>query len=329
MKNSNLTKNRMRFRLTETKFNSAIGGICHLFSSAACFGAVVLICSSAPAQNLFMSDGYSGINRNLGNIYKIGPDGAPRLFASGLNGPLGLAFDNTGNLFVASFGGAISKFTPDGRQSNFAMGLNQPEGLAFDGAGNLFVTDGGSILEFAPNGARTIFASGFGRAAGLAFDGTGNLFVADQLSGNIDKFTPSGMRSTFASGLSSPFDLAFDTAGNLFVTDWGNGRRGHLYKFTPDGVQSTFAHLGAPEGLAFDSTGNLFVVDEDTAKIFMFTPEGVRSTFTEPVGLGMDEVAFLAFQPGLTSPPTVHGPRSPRHNHRKKKKHMIYGLSET
>ena len=48
-----------------------------------------------------MSDGYSGLARNLGHIYKITPDGVPSTFASGLNGPLGLAFDSAGNLFVA------------------------------------------------------------------------------------------------------------------------------------------------------------------------------------------------------------------------------------
>jgi hypothetical protein len=106
----------------------------------------------------------------------------------------------------------------------------------------------------------------------------------------------------------NPFDLAFDRAGNLFVTAWGSGSGGHIYKFTPAGVRSTFAELGAPEGLAFDSAGNLFVVDEDTGNIFKFTPNGVRSTFAAAVGLSLDEVAFLAFQPpnsGLVQPPNT------------------------
>ena len=127
----------MKNKLTETNFKSSAGGVGHLFNKLACLGAVILTCSSASAQNLFMSDGYSGINHDLGNIYKIGPDGVPRTFRSGLNGPLGLAFDRTGNLFVASFGGEILKYSPDGMHSIFASGLSDPEGLAFDGAGNL------------------------------------------------------------------------------------------------------------------------------------------------------------------------------------------------
>jgi hypothetical protein len=67
-------------------------------------------------------------------------------------------------------------------------------------------------------------------------------------------------------------------------------------------VRSTFAELGAPEGVAFDGTGNLFVVDEDTGNIFKFTPAGVRSTFAKSVGLALDEVAFLAFDPASAPP---------------------------
>jgi sugar lactone lactonase YvrE len=309
MEGQNKKAEPMKNKQAETKFKSTLCVARHLFSRVACLGALVLICSSAAAQNLFMSDGYSGIERDLGNIYKIAPDGGRSFFASELNGPLGLAFDSTGNLFVASFGGAILKFAPDRTQSTFAIGLNYPEGLTFDSAGNLFVTDGGKVYEFSPQGARTTFASGLGHGSGLAFDSAGNLFVVDTNTGNVYKYTPGGARSTFASGLSYPFDLAFDSAGSLFVTDWGSGSGGHISKFTPDGTRSTFAELGAPEGLAFDSAGNLFVVDADTEEIFKFTPAGVRSTFAKNVGLGLDLVAHLAFQPTQAlTPPIVATP---------------------
>src|SRR5882724_2823996 len=41
----------MKNKLTETKFKSALGLTCYLISRAVCFGAVMLICSSALAQN--------------------------------------------------------------------------------------------------------------------------------------------------------------------------------------------------------------------------------------------------------------------------------------
>jgi sugar lactone lactonase YvrE len=188
---------------TVTKFihltfalQSAPGMTGRIFRRVIALGAVIVSCSSASAQNLFMSDGYSGLAHNLGHIYKIGPNGAPSTFASGLNGPLGLAFDKTGNLFVASFGvgGEILKYSPGRVHSVFASGLSGPEGLAFDGAGNLFVTDSssGSIYKFTPSGVRATVASGLDGPSGLAFDSSGNLFVASR--GAILEFAPGGVR---------------------------------------------------------------------------------------------------------------------------------------
>jgi hypothetical protein len=61
----------------------------------------------------------------------------------------------------------ILEFAPDGTETTFATGLNVPRGLAFDNAGNLFVAEiiqsgPGDILKFPPNGTRTVFASGIG-----------------------------------------------------------------------------------------------------------------------------------------------------------------------
>ena len=148
----------MKNKQTETKFKSTLGMAGGLFSRLACLGGLILICSSASAQDLFVSDGYGGIEHNLGHIYKFPPNGVPSTFASGLNGPGVLAFDRVGNLFVG-LGGQILKFTPAGSRSIFASGLNGPGGLAFDGAGNLFVSDfGGNIYKFTPCGVRSTFA---------------------------------------------------------------------------------------------------------------------------------------------------------------------------
>jgi glucose/arabinose dehydrogenase len=56
------------------------------------------------------------------------------IFASGLNNPLGLAFDSAGDLFEADYGsGNIYEYTPGGAQTTFASGLSNPAGLAFEG----------------------------------------------------------------------------------------------------------------------------------------------------------------------------------------------------
>ena len=115
------------------------------------------------------------------------------------------------NLFVAdNVSQSIYEFTPGGVESNFASGLNAPIGLAFNSAGVLFVADGGpgSIYEFTPGGVRSTFASGLSNPQTLAFNSAGNLFEADFYTGTIYEFTPGGVRSTFASGLNEPTGLA-------------------------------------------------------------------------------------------------------------------------
>jgi hypothetical protein len=104
-------------------------------------------------------------------IYKFAPDGTRTIFVdpSGFppdQGPVGLAFDRFGNLFVST-GVAVLKFTPDGEGTPFATDLDFARGLAFDRSGNLFVAeviqDGpGDILKFTPDGVGTVFASGIG-----------------------------------------------------------------------------------------------------------------------------------------------------------------------
>ena len=192
-------------------------------------------------------------------------------------------------------------------RSTFASGLNTPTGLAFDKSGNLFVAadaESGVVYKFTPAGMRTAFASGLPYPDSLAFDRAGNLFVAATganivLNGtNIYKFTPTGVRTIFASGLTFPVALAFDSAGNLFVADGGTGYDiivgAAVYKFTPSGVRSTVASQNDqvpvfPNGLAIDGADNLFV--SNGGSILKFTPSGVRTTFAAR------SVTVMAFQP--------------------------------
>jgi sugar lactone lactonase YvrE len=220
----------------------------------------------------------------------------------------GLAFDESGNLFVAD-GHSIVKFTPEGTKSAFATGLKNSSSLAFDTKGNLFVSDIGSqsIYKFAPEGKKSTFVTGI-RARAMASDRSGNLFVGQgpsasqlddengHLAGLIFKFAPDGTKSTFASGFGNLMGLAFDAAGNLFVVDCavmaGGPRR--IFKFSPDGTRSTFANgLHNPCGLAIDASGNVYVAEvtapnTSSHAIIKFSPGGTKSAFTSVLGNNWD-----------------------------------------
>jgi hypothetical protein len=82
----------------------------------------------------------------------------------------------------------------EGTESVFATGLNNPRGLAFDASGNLFVAEfvapggnltPGDILEFTPGGTETVFASGIRKPTFLAFTARAATPVGSNVIANI------------------------------------------------------------------------------------------------------------------------------------------------
>jgi sugar lactone lactonase YvrE len=311
----------MKNKLTETKFKSAFGRSGWLFSMVASLGAVILICSSASAQNLFVS----GRDAGGGEIFKFTWDGKRGIVVSELYKPRDLAFDSARNLFFVDYeivgelraAAAIYKVTPNGTLTIFASGLSYASNLAVDKAGNLLVADydDGIIYKYKPNGSRGTFASGLYHPAGMAFDSAGNLFVADSsvgdniYQGSIYKYKPNGSRVTFAvlNPSDRPAGLAFNSLGNLFMADLS----GKIYKYNLNAVlgpqgRTTFGSVpNSAESLAFDSAGNLFVVDAGAVStsgaaipnaIYKFSQQGARSTFASKSALG-ETFSHVAFQP--------------------------------
>ena len=204
-----------------------------------------------------------------------------------LNNPTALAFDHSGNLFVADHAAqTIFKLTPDGTRSVFVTGvrLSEGNGLAFDAADNLFVLSpsgeyhvGGTILKFSPAGTRSTFSTGVGLPYSLAIDPSGNLFVSDWDTGSIYKLTPEGEKSTFATTEIAAKILACDQAGNLFA---GVPLKKSIFKYEPGGAKSDFATDIIVNTLAIDKAGNVYVGDTGST-IFKFTPGGAKSDFAE------------------------------------------------
>ncbi len=202
------------------------------------------------------------------------------------NGPVSVAVDGSGNVYVADSGNyTIRKITPGGAVSTLAGVVGQ-RGSA-DGTG--------SAARFAP-------------PYGLAVDGSGNLYVADGNNDAIRKVTPAGAVTTLAGSaesrgsadgagsearFSQPMGVAVDAAGNVYVAEEGNST---VRKVTPAGVVSTLAgtppqpgmldgvgpaaRFSEPRGVAVDGSGNTYVADTWTREIRKVTPQGSVTTLT-------------------------------------------------
>jgi sugar lactone lactonase YvrE len=188
--------------------------------------------------NLFVS------NFGSSTIVELNSAGSPTVFAtSSLNEPEGMGFWN-GFLYVANYGGNdIVKFNAAG-QATYIGSVQHPTGLAFDSSGNLYVASqtADSIYKFTLGGSESEFAgpsSGLNSPAQITFNG-GNLFVANYYSSDILEFNPGGAATVFAStggGYSNPLGLAFDGSNNLYVSCAGN----FIEQFSTNGNSSGFA----------------------------------------------------------------------------------------
>ena len=255
-------------------------------------------CSShlATAVDLYVS------NSGDGTISKIDPSGVATIFASGLSTPRGVAFDASGNLFVANAisSGIVSRIDTSGIVTTFATGLSNPNGLAFASNGDLYVANGSNntISKITSGGVVTTFATGLNGPRDLAFDSAGDLYVSQGGNSTIAKVDSAGTVSVFvSSGLSSPQGLAFGTDGYLYVA-----QSSKIEKVATNGTVIAFATgLGVPVGIAFGASGDLFAANNSGAlNILQITPGGSSSSFSS----GLNSPTYLAFAPVIVPEPS-------------------------
>ncbi len=149
-------------------------------------------------------------------------------------------------------------------------GLNQPVGLAIDPSGNAWVAGAGNVVKFSSSGAVLSGASGFtggglNQPAAIALDGQGNAWVTDWGSKSVIKLDQNGNILSGSSGFSTgaasmPFGVGIDVFGDAWV---GNNSDQTVTEFNVNGAVisgSGYAVTGlGPMVVAFDGTGNAWV----------------------------------------------------------------------
>jgi streptogramin lyase len=212
---------------------------------------------------------------------------------AGLNNPLGITIDSTGNLYVTDTGNnRIRKITSTGVVTTLSGGRSGTTGIFADGIGT---------------------NSGFNNPYGIAIDSIGNLYIGDYANNRIRKIVNSTLYAndtlytvtTFAgsgtgtfldatgtnAGFKAPRGVAVDLTGNMYIADTQNHC---IRKITSTGVVTTFAGSGtatfldgtgtsagfnAPANVAIDTLGNVYVADQTNNRIRKITSAGVVTTF--------------------------------------------------
>ncbi|MDD2789857.1 MAG: SMP-30/gluconolactonase/LRE family protein [Sulfurimonas sp.] len=225
---------------------------------------------------------------------------------SGLNAPIGVAVDSSGNVYIADpVDKVIKKRDTDGNITILVSGLSGPFGVAVDSSGNLYIADtyANSIKKRDTNGnVTTLVDSGLSYPHGVAVDSSGNIYIADSFNNVIKKRDTNGVVTTLInSGLFSPRVVSVDSSGNLYIADYGNNA---IKKRDINGTVTTLinSELNAPYGVAVDSSGNLYIADTNNNKIKKRDTNGVVTTLVSglnnPYGIAVDSSGNLYIPSG-------------------------------
>lgn len=247
---------------------------------------------------------------DLDQAVLYGSDGTLRetLAADGLYYPYGIAYDDSGNLWVADSGNdRVLKTDREGNvlieiTSADGTGLSDPRGVAVDlEYGDVYVTDTGNdrVLRFEADGT---FATDLGAEEdpvtfdmpwSIAVDSHGTVWVCDVNNfrvvnlryngelydswgeqgsgeGQIDNYTSSSSGKTYHWGMG----IAVDDLDRVCVADGGN-QRFHLFK--ADGTFLCDWSIGnsdsTPSGVASAGTDSFVVTDSGTYTVHVLKTE--------------------------------------------------------
>jgi hypothetical protein len=214
---------------------------------------------------------------------------------TGLSGPMGIAADKAGNLYVAnSRVGTITKYPGTGTGNispSFAIGgLSQPIGVAVDSSGNLYVANsavssGVPSVQVYPRGSSVPSQTISGPSTALStpsfitLDASNNIWVANQTGNSIEEFAnsatgdvpPANIIAGTRTLLSAPQGIAFDALGRLYVAiNNALGFSDAVLVFAPGATGNvkpvnilcgSATAVNNPTGIAVNSQGTLFVVN--------------------------------------------------------------------
>jgi uncharacterized protein (TIGR03437 family) len=230
----------------------------------------------------------------------------------------------SGGVIYPFAGNYIQGFSHDAGPASDAA-LSVPSDIAFDTSGNLYIADTGNgrirqvntsgIINTVVGGGTTYTEGGLANATvlagptGVAIDSSGDIFIADRDGNHIYKVTASSQKITTVMGnsgygfagdggaaanaqMNSPTSIQVDPTGDLFFVDLFNSRvrkinssgnistiaGNGLVTYSGDGGAAQNALMSAPSGVAVAPTGLIYLSDTNNQRIRMIAGDGTIST---------------------------------------------------
>ena len=271
----------------------------------------------------FGGDGGAATAAELDSPQGLAVDGAGNLYIADVHNQRVRRVDAGTGVISTVAGTGAAGFAGDGGLATAAR-LSGPMALALDGVGGLFLADAGNhrvrrvvlatgmISTAAGNG--TEGDAGDGGAAtgasldspgGLVVDGAGDLLIADTRNHRVRRVAVrTGLISAVAGGVGMPKGISVDKAGNVYVADAvgqrvlriasgvvtvvaGTGSEG----FAGDGGPAVEARLDGPRVAGISPAGLVTLTDTRNHRVRQVDGEGVIRTLA---GVGTTETVTLS-----------------------------------
>jgi uncharacterized protein (TIGR03437 family) len=319
-------------------------------------GTAGTIDTYAGSDALFADAGQPATSAHLVNPDNIAVDAQGNLYFSDSGFAMVFKVSAATGVISVVAGNGLSSGGGDGGLAVGAS-LGNPQGLAFDSSGNLYIADeaNANVRKVDTNGIITTVAGSSQGGAGFAGDGglatqalltwptgvaidkAGNLYIADYANNRIRMVAAStGIISTIAgtgptgfagdggpainATLTRPAGIAVDSSGNLYVADSGNcairristsgiittvAGNGPTWGFAGDNGPATKAQLSGPQGVAVDASGNLYIVDTGNERIRYVSTSGIITTIAGTGAIGFSGDGSPATAATLDDPVAV------------------------
>ena len=256
-----------------------IGGISATFPQAGTsFGRIAL----DPYDDPWLTNPFAS---NLVELNSSGGRATLNPFSgAGIQGPGPLAFDGSGNVWIANSGPSVSKLSANGAALSSSAGFNTggigSTALALDTSGNAWVADSANnkIEVLSQTGAAIPGApysgAGINGPFAIAIDSVGGAWVANRIGSSLSRLTSFGDAVAgspyYGAGLNAPVDLAVDGLGNVWLANSGsNSVSEFLSTGRPQSGASGYgsAALSNPFRVAVDRSGNVWVANLGTSVV--------------------------------------------------------------